>query len=150
MKMEAIIFCGIQATGKTTFFKEHFFKTHIRLSLDQLKTRNREQKFFNLCIETQQPFVIDNTNPTKLDREKYILRAKERGFKIIGYYFQSKVSDALERNSKRQGKENIPNVGIKGTFNKLEIPKFEEGFDELFYVEILNDGFVIKEWTNEI
>jgi predicted kinase len=148
--MEAIIFCGIQATGKSTFFKTHFFKTHIRLSLDQLKTRNREQKFFDVCIETQQPFVIDNTNPTRLDRERYIVKAKEKKFRIIGYYFQSKLDDALERNSKRIGKENIPAIGVKGTFAKLEIPKFDEGFDELFYVEIINNDFVIQKWTNEI
>lgn len=148
--MEAIIFCGIQATGKTTFYRENFLKTHVRLSLDQLRTRNREQKFFELCIETEQSFVIDNTNPTKLDRERYILRAKSKGFKIIGYYFQSKVVEAIARNSQREGKEKIPEVGIKGTFNKLEIPSMEEGFDELFYVEIIGNNFLIKEWANEI
>ncbi|HEX6427542.1 MAG TPA: ATP-binding protein, partial [Niastella sp.] len=74
--METIIFCGIQATGKTTFFKEKFFKTHIRISLDQLNTRNKEQKFIETCILTQHPFVVDNTNPTKEEREKYISVAK--------------------------------------------------------------------------
>jgi predicted kinase len=148
--MEAIIFCGIQATGKSSFFKDKFFKTHLRLSLDQLKTRNREQKFLNVCIETQLPFVVDNTNPSKLDRQKYITIAKKSQFKVIGYYFQSKISEALERNSQRQGKERIPDVGIKGTFSKLQIPTFDEGFDELYYVEIKNNNFIIKEFTNEI
>lgn len=148
--MEAIIFCGIQATGKTSFFKNKFFKTHIRLSLDQLKTRNREKKFLNLCIETQQSFVVDNTNPTKLEREKYISIAKNNKFKIIGFYFQSKINEALERNNLREGKEKIPEIGIKATHNKLQIPTFDEGFDELYYVEIDNNNFIIKQWTNEI
>ena len=148
--MEIVIFCGIQATGKTTFYKENFFKTHIRISLDQLKTRNKEQKFIDTCISTQQRFVVDNTNPTKADREKYISVAKANKFKIIGYYFQSKLSETLNRNNKRIGKENIPEIGIKGTFNKLEIPNYEEGFDELFFVEIENDNFKIKNWENEI
>lgn len=148
--MEAIVFCGIQATGKTTFFKEKFFKTHIRVSLDQLNTRNKEQKFIDTCILTQQPFVVDNTNPTKEDRAKYISIAKENKFKVIGYYFQSKLNESILRNSKRIGKENIPEVGIKGTFSKLELPDFKEGFDELYYVEIENNTFNIKEWTNEI
>jgi len=39
--MEAIIFIGIQATGKSTFYKDNFFKTHIRINLDMLKTRKR-------------------------------------------------------------------------------------------------------------
>ena len=148
--MEAVIFCGIQATGKTTFFKEKFFKTHIRISLDQLNTRNKEQKFIDTCISTQQRYVIDNTNPTKEDRAKYISEAKANKFKVIGYYFQSKLNDALNRNSERIGKENIPEIGIKGTFNKLEIPNFDEGFDELFFVEIEDNDFIIKEWTNEV
>ncbi|MBN1315005.1 MAG: hypothetical protein JXA42_06040 [Anaerolineales bacterium] len=38
--MQAVIFIGIQATGKSTFFKERFFNTHVRISLDLLKTRN--------------------------------------------------------------------------------------------------------------
>jgi predicted kinase len=148
--METVIFCGIQATGKTTFFKEKFFKTHIRISLDQLNTRNKEQKFIDTCIETQQPFVVDNTNPTKEERAKYILVAKANNFKVIGYYFQSKIRDALNRNSQRIGKESIPAVGIKGTFNKLEIPTFDEGFDELYFIEIENNKFKIKEWTDEV
>lgn len=148
--METIIFCGIQATGKTTFFKEKFFKTHIRISLDQLNTRNKEQKFIDTCILTQQPFVVDNTNPTKEDRAKYISVAKTNKFKVIGYYFQSKLSESLSRNNQRLGKENVPEMGIKGTFSKLELPSFEEGFDELYYVEIEDGNFKIKEWANEI
>jgi predicted kinase len=148
--MEAIIFCGIQASGKTTFFKENFFKTHVHISLDLLKTRNREDKFLEVCFQTQQRFVVDNTNPTKVEREKYISKAKEHKYKVIGYYFQSKLIESLERNSKRKGKENISEIGVKATFKKLEVLDLEEGFDELYYVEIENDGFTIKEWAHEI
>lgn len=66
-KMEILIFCGIQATGKTSFYKEMFFKTHLRILLDQLKTRNREKRFIETCLLTHQPFVVDNTNLTKND-----------------------------------------------------------------------------------
>lgn len=148
--MEAILFCGIQATGKTTFFTEHFLQTHVRISLDLLNTRNRERRFLETCIDTQQAFVVDNTNPGKVDRLPFINAAKEAGYKVIGYYFQSKINDALSRNSSRTGKERIPEKGIRGTFSKLEIPSFEEGFDELFYVEVSENSFIIKNWTNEI
>lgn len=150
IEMETIIFCGIQATGKTTFFKEKFFKTHIRISLDQLNTRNKEQKFIETCLMTQQAFVVDNTNPTKEDRAKYISLAKANRFKVIGYYFQSKLIESIERNNHRDGKEKIPDIGIKGTFNKLTLPSPDEGFDELYYVTIENNTFIVKQWTNEI
>ena len=144
--MEMILFCGIQATGKTTFFKEKFFKTHIRISLDQLHTRNKEWKFIDTCFATQQRFVVDNTNPTREDRLKYIAAAKEKKFKVTGYFFRSPLDESIMRNSLREGKENIPEIGIRGTFKKLEIPTYDEGFDELYEVTIENNQFVISPW----
>ena len=41
--MEIILFIGIQATGKSSFFRERFFRTHVRVNLDMLKTRHREK-----------------------------------------------------------------------------------------------------------
>ncbi len=141
--MEIIIFCGIQASGKTTFYKEHFFKTHLRISLDQLHTRNKEQVFINACFSVQQRFVVDNTNPTKAERAKYITAAKAHKYKVIGYYFKTNIHDAIHRNSQRIGKENIREVGIRATFNKLEPPTFSEGFDVLYAVDIVGDGFEV-------
>src|SRR4051812_8782542 len=37
--MEAVILIGIQGSGKSTFYRERFFDTHVRVSLDLLKTR---------------------------------------------------------------------------------------------------------------
>lgn len=143
--MEAVIFCGIQASGKTTFYLQRFFKTHIRISLDQLNTRNKETRLLNTCLELQQRFVVDNTNPTKADRAKYIELASSKKFRIIGYFFRSAPAAALERNSKRLGKENIPIPGLLGTYKKLQEPTMAEGFDELYEVAIEGDSFIIKD-----
>ncbi|HWE94100.1 MAG TPA: hypothetical protein VG269_09070 [Tepidisphaeraceae bacterium] len=43
--MEAVIFCGVQGSGKSTFFRERFFDTHLRLNLDMLRTRHRGTLF---------------------------------------------------------------------------------------------------------
>jgi predicted kinase len=148
--MEAIIFCGIQATGKTGFYKERFLQTHVRISLDLLKSRYREDLFLGACIKGTQPFVVDNTNPGAADREKYIKLAKQHNFKVIGYYFQSQLTQALERNSQRTGKALIPKMGVLSTYKRLEVPQLSEGFDELHYVELGGNGFTIKEWNHEI
>ncbi len=148
--MEAIIFIGIQASGKTTFYKNHFFDTHIRISLDLLNTRNKQNKFLQTCFDTQSKFVIDNTNPRKETRKIFIQKSKENKYKIIGYYFSSKIQQAIERNNKRKGKNKIPEIGIKGTFNKLELPTISEGYDELYFVKIENGKFEITNWKNEI
>lgn len=52
--MEAIILIGIQDSGKSTFYRERFFDTHVRISLDQLKTRHREAAFLHTCLSTGQ------------------------------------------------------------------------------------------------
>lgn len=149
--MEAVILVGIQGAGKSTFFKENFFDSHVRINLDMLRTRNRERLLFEACLEAKQKFVLDNTNLTREGREKYIARAKEFGFKITCYYFRANLKDAVERNNRREGKAKIPEKGLFAAFKRLQIPKPEEGFDELFYVWIDEaDGFIVESWKDEI
>lgn len=138
--MEAVIFTGIQGSGKTTFYKEKFFTTHVRISLDLLRTRNREWKFLTTCFETGTSFVVDNTNIDSRQRLKYIGPAIKNRFRLIGYFFDCKLEDALERNSRRIAKENIPVGGIIATYRKLVAPKIEEGFDELYRVTVNEDS----------
>jgi predicted kinase len=148
--MEAIILCGIQATGKTTFCKGRFFDTHVRINYDMLKTRHREELLVRTCVEAKQPFVVDNTNPTREDRQRYILPAREAGFRVVGYYFESRVSDSLSRNVQRDPDKRVPDIGIRGTSARLELPSLAEGFDALHYVKIGPEGFVISEWRDEV
>src|SRR5262245_13295435 len=101
--MEAVIFIGLPASGKSTFYKERFFATHVRISRDLLKTPHRFQRLLELCLETDQRFVVDNTNPAASDRAPLIADARARGFAVVGYYFQSRVADCLLRNAHREG-----------------------------------------------
>jgi len=55
--MEVILLIGIQASGKSTFYKEKFFNSHIRISNDLLKTKNREKQLLEYCINTKMPIV---------------------------------------------------------------------------------------------
>lgn len=145
--MEAIVFIGIQAAGKSTFYRERFFKTHIRINLDMLKTRHRERLLFQTCLDAKQPVVIDNTNLTAEDRARYIPSAKAAHFRVIGYYFQSSLDDALRRNEQRVGKECIPPEGIRAAHRRLQLPAYSEGFDALFCVALNGEGgFTVEEW----
>lgn len=149
--MEAVIFVGIQGAGKSTFFKRNFFDTHVRINLDMLRTKHREKLLFEACLEAKQKLVIDKTNLTREAREKYISTAKSFGFKIVGYYFQTDLKRAIERNNQRIGNAKVPDKAILGAFKRLEIPKFDEGFDELFYVSINDENdFVVEDWKDEI
>src|ERR671933_430109 len=118
--MEAVIFVGIQASGKSSFYKERFFRTHVRINLDMLRTRHRERLLIRACLEARQPFVVDNTNVKKEERAKYIEAARAAGFRVVGYYFPSTVRDALRRNNLRTGPRHIPVKGILGTSKRLK------------------------------
>jgi len=149
--MEAVIFVGLQGAGKSTFYREQFFATHVRINLDMLKTRNRENRLLMTCVETAQPFVVDNTNPTRSEREVYIRAGKDAGFRVVGYYFQSRIEDCKRRNDQRADVQRVPFRGILGTAGRMELPQLDEGFDELFYVRIDETGsFIVEEWKNEI
>jgi predicted kinase len=143
--MEAVIFSGLQATGKTTFYKERFLNTHIRISLDMLRTRQREALFLRACFAARQPFVVDNTNITREQRQAYIEIAKKAGFKVVGYYFQSEIKNILRRNQQRTGKAVVPKGGIFGMKKRLQAPTKDEGFDELFSVSIQPDNQFLVE-----
>ncbi len=145
--MEAVLLIGIQGAGKSSFYKDRFADTHVRINLDMLKTRHREKLFFDACIAAKQRFVVDNCNPAREDRRRYIEPARAAGFKVVGYYLQSRVADCKERNENRVGKQVVPAKAIFGTAGRLELPSLEEGFDKLYYVRVVGDsGFVVEEW----
>lgn len=149
--MEAIIFIGIQGSGKSTFYRQQWADTHLRLNLDMLRTRHREAILLQACLVAKQSFVVDNTNPTRAERAKYINAARAAGFRIIGYYFSAKLKDALARNAQRIGKQCVPEKGVRATHQRLELPRYDEGFDALYYVRIDDDGgFVCQEWREDL
>jgi predicted kinase len=148
--VEVVIFVGLQGAGKSTLYKERFFTTHVQVNLDMLKTRHREKRLVQTCIETGQPFVVDNTNPTRAERAVYIRAAKEAGFRVVGHYFQSRVEDCKRRNGQRPADQQVPLKGILGTAGRMELPGRAEGFDALHYVRIDGDAFVVEEWSDEV
>lgn len=142
--MTAIILAGIQGSGKTTFYAQRFFETHVRISLDMLRTRHRERILLNACIAARQPFVVDNTNVLASERAVYIRAAREAGFRVVGYYFPTPLRTAIARNAKRTDKKAIPVAGVASKYKRLQPPTLEEGFDELHTVELAEGGgFVV-------
>lgn len=147
-KPEMIILMGLQASGKSTFFEQRFkVKDYAHINLDTLRTRHQEHLRLFDCVSNKLDCVIDNTNPTRTDRERYIKLAREYDYHIVGYFMQSKLSACLERNSQRE--RQVPKKGILATFNKIEMPSLEEGFDELNFVSIEDGVFKTSKWIED-
>lgn len=138
--MEAVIFVGLQGCGKSTFYKERFFDTHLRINLDMLRTRHRETLLLRACLEMRQPFVVDNTNLSPEARARYIEPARAAGFRVVGYLFDLPVSLCLERNAARPPAMRIPVKGIFGAAKRLRWPTPAEGFDRIFWVRLDQAG----------
>jgi predicted kinase len=142
--MELILLCGVQGSGKTTLYRDRFLDSHVRVSLDVLRTRAREQAFVALCLETKQPFVVDNTNPTPADRRRYLEPARAAGFKTIGYLVEVDDAVALARNADRGTGTRVPVTRLVGTARRLVLPTPEEGFDELWHATAAPAGWRIE------
>jgi hypothetical protein len=125
--MEAVLLCGVQGSGKTTLYRDRFLDTHVRVSLDLLRTRAREAELVRTCLDTRQPFVVDNTNPTPADRARYIEPARAAGFTVIGYLVEADAALAFARRGE------IPPSRLAATARALQPPTPEEGFDELWH-----------------
>ncbi len=144
--MEMVVFIGIQATGKSAFYLEKFYRTHVRINGDMLKTRHREKLLIQACFEGKTPFVVDKMNLTRADRAAYIGLAKAAGFRISGYFFESDLAAALQRNARRDSPERIPEGGVRAASKALQSPSSSEGFDQLFAVRMDGcGGFNVEE-----
>ena len=142
--MELIIFVGLQGAGKSTFFRTHFVSTHDLVSKDLIGNNRhparRQCQLIEEALQAGHSVVVDNTNPTVANRAELIQSGRLYNAEIVGYYFETSVSQALARNRQRTGKDRVPDIAIFATIKKLTRPTYKEGFDKLFYVSANDDG----------
>ena len=131
--MEAVVLCGLQGSGKSTLYRDRFENTHVHVSLDVVGSRAREAELLRTCLEEGRSFVVDNTNPTPADRQRYVEPARAAGFKLIGYLVEADPGQAFAR-------AGIPPARVAATAAALQAPTPEEGFDELWHATAAADG----------
>ncbi|HVJ88618.1 MAG TPA: ATP-binding protein, partial [Labilithrix sp.] len=131
-----VVFIGLQASGKTTFFRQRFAETHAHVSKDNFRNaRHRDQRQLRLledALRAGNGIVLDNTDPAREDRALAIAKAKELGAAIVGFYFESRVATCRERNALRDGTARVPEVALRSTAARLERPRLDEGFSRLW------------------
>jgi predicted kinase len=136
---ELIIFVGMQAAGKSTYYRAHLAATHVHVSKDLMpNARNRDDRQREMIVAALaagKSVAVDNTNPTPAVRAPLIELGKSLGARVVAYYFEIAPKEAVARNRGREGKARVPDVAIFVTAKKLVPPSFEEGFDEVRVVQ---------------
>jgi predicted kinase len=146
--VELVVFVGLQASGKSTFFRERFAESHQHVSKDLFpnnRNKNRRQEhLLRAALSAGRCVVVDNTNPTLEDRRVLIGLGGEYGARIVGYFFDAGVHECIRRNEIREGKARVPEVAIYATAKKLVAPSIEESFDELLCVQLNDSAFEVR------
>jgi predicted kinase len=138
--VECIVFIGLPASGKTTFYRRRLAATHQHISKDLWpSTSNKDRRqtdAMRTALSQGHSVVVDNTHPAAADRAPVIALAHEYGARVIGYYFTATTREAVGRNRGREGKERVPDVAIFTRAKRLALPSVQEGFDEIYSVAI--------------
>ncbi len=149
--MELVLFVGLQASGKSGFYRERFAATHALVSKDLLRhARDRELRQRQLVAEALsagRSVVVDNTNPRAADRAPLVALGRAAGARVVAYAFDSSLQECLARNAGREGRARVPKAALFVTVRKLEWPSPAEGFDAVYSVRVEPPpGFRVEEW----
>ncbi|HYI08944.1 MAG TPA: AAA family ATPase [Thermoanaerobaculia bacterium] len=141
MALELIIFVGMQAAGKSTYYREHLAATHVHVSKDLMTSTSnrdlRQQQAIARELAAGRSVAVDNTNPAPAVRAPLIALGRRHGARMIAYFFEAVVKDAVARNRLREGKARVPDVAIYVAARKLVPPSLDEGFDEVRVIPAL-------------
>jgi predicted kinase len=144
VSVECVVFVGLPASGKSTFYRQRFASTHTHISKDLLpgsaNKSVRQARDLRAALGAGQSVVVDNTNPAVAGRAEIIGEARRLGARVIGYYFAATARDCVGRNRAREGTARVPPVAIFTAAKRLVVPAKQEGFDELWQVTIRPDG----------
>ena len=138
--MEAIILSGIQGSGKSSLCQARYWDSHLRINYDMLRTRHREALLLQACLAAKQALIIDATNPTRDDRQRYLQPCQAAGYRIIGIEFRIALPLAMARNVQRQGKARVPDAALRAFVRKREALDFAEGFDEIWIMNVTEEA----------
>ena len=142
--IEVAILIGLQASGKTSFYRAVLAATHDHVSKDAFPNARRRQarqlRLIGAALDAGRNVAVDNTHPSAEEWLPIMTAGRARGARIAGYWFPPDVAASQERNALRDSKTRVPDVGLYATLKRLRRPRPEDGFDELFTVRFDGRG----------
>jgi predicted kinase len=152
--MELVVFIGLQASGKSSFYRERFGATHVLVSKDlwphARRREARQRRLIGEALGAGRSVVVDNTNLTVQARAPLVALGHAHGARVVGYAFESRLADCLARNAQRTGRARVPDVALYAARAQLERPHLDEGFEALWRVRLVPGGpFDVRTWGEE-
>ncbi|WP_433802142.1 AAA family ATPase [Actinomycetospora sp. CA-084318] len=131
---EVVLLIGLQACGKTTFYRSTLAATHVLVSKDEMprSARRREARLLRelaSALEAGRDVCVDNTQPSAAERAGVIAVARAARARVVGHWWRPDLPLSLSRNAARA--EPVPLVGVYAASARWEEPRLDEGFDEL-------------------
>ncbi|MFV2176698.1 AAA family ATPase [Actinomadura sp. LOL_016] len=136
--VEVAVLVGLQASGKTTFYRARLAGTHVHVSKDLFpKARRRQARQMRLvaeALEAGRDVAVDNTNPSPDEWAPLVEVGRRSGARTVAYWFPPDVALTMRRNALRPAEIRVPDVGVYATLKRLRRPGPADGFDELWTV----------------
>lgn len=143
--IELAVLIGLQASGKSTFYRQRLAATHTQVSKDLFgrgarRKQARQLRLIALTFDNDENVAVDNTNPSPEEWAPLISLARAYEARLVGYWFPPDVPGSLERNAARSAGDRVPEIGIYATLKRLRRPSPSDGFDELWTVRFDGAG----------
>lgn len=126
---------GLQGCGKSTWVKHHLARTHVVVSKDYWPHGRhkevRQRRAIAQALDAGLDVVVDNTNPSPLERASIIEVARGHGATVRAVYIDLPLAECLTRNAGRSGWAAVPTAGLLSTRRRLVPPDVQEGFDRI-------------------
>jgi bifunctional polynucleotide phosphatase/kinase len=140
-KLHVIIFCGLPASGKSSFYSNHLERLgYSYVSRDQLKTMDKCYKRLEKLLEKKQNCVIDNINVENASRLKWISICNKFSATPLLFYFDIKVEQALHNNIFRRligSNSPVTDLVIRTQNKNFVKPNVNEGFESIFKINFV-------------
>lgn len=135
-KPHVILMVGGPGSGKTHFcYKMLISKGYVHINRDKLGSWQKCMKSLEENLERKQNCVVDNTNPDKESRARFIQVAKKLNVDCYCLIMLTNIKHAKHNNKFREltdtAHEPVSEIIINSYKNKFQEPEDSEGFKEI-------------------
>lgn len=139
------VLVGLQASGKSTFYRERLAGRCDLVSKDLFprgarRKQARQMRLVEEALAAGRSVAVDNTNPSPEDWRPLVAAGHAHGAVVLAYWFPPDLVGSLRRNAGRAGRDRVPGVGIRATFGRLRRPAAGDGFDAVYDVRFDGRG----------